>query len=197
MVTSFATRAVVTCWDDSSVDAENAIRNILEVLHHPFNASESSELQRNMFRCVKDWWNFKDDSMRSYLLRRLTKESIEQGTNKLLIKQPSDYFLKPLSPGISDKPAFTIIAENLVEAQAAGELAMSKKELDVVVETLRADPTPEQPNPIDAALMAIGLPVETIFKNVGVQEIVALPTIGDMTRTTIVDALLPKISSGT
>lgn len=52
---------------------------------------------------------------------------------------------------------------------------MAKKELDLVIETLRAETTPEQPNPIDAGLMAIDLPVETIFKTVSVRQIEDLP----------------------
>lgn len=60
--------------------------------------------------------DFKVESVRSYLLGSLTKESIEQGINKLLIQHSSEYFIKPLSPRISEKPAFTIIVQNLVEA---------------------------------------------------------------------------------
>jgi hypothetical protein len=189
-VTSFATRAVVSCWDDKNLDSDNVIRTILEALHHPFNASSSSVLQQEMLKCVKDWWTVKKEKMRDKLMNCLTKEAFMKNQNHLDIKRPNDFLLQKLSAGSTDKPVFQTIAENLLHAQKGGLLLMSTTELSAVLDGLQADATPEQPNPFDAALASIDLPIETVFKGVDLASLMGIPTIGEIAKAHVADVLM-------
>jgi hypothetical protein len=144
-----------------------------------------------MFQCVRRWWRFKADNQPAKLLKLLTKESIQNNQNKLFIKKPGDYFLERLSASEkTGKPVFSTIAENITNAQASGTLDMSKAQVTAVIQLLESKATPEQPNPFDAALASIVMPVHEIFKGLDVQQIMAISTIGEMTRTVVVDTLL-------
>ncbi|KAL8692072.1 MAG: hypothetical protein Q9218_002831 [Villophora microphyllina] len=190
-VTSFTVKIIVQCWHDPNVDAENAINNILEAIHHPFNTSGSSEIKKNMFNCVRDWWSFKEDKyQQDELLDLLTKNAVEKGTNRMLISKPTDYHLQKLTPRDTGKPVIKALVDNIKKAQETGELKLSSAALDHVIETLQADATPEEPNPVDAALAQVALSAQTLFEGVDVQDIMSVPTIGELARTEMVGQLI-------
>ncbi len=58
-ITKFPTRSVVGCWDDESLDTQAVIAGVFETFHHPYDMSESSEIQTAMFNAADRWWAFK------------------------------------------------------------------------------------------------------------------------------------------
>lgn len=113
-----------------------------------------------------------------------------QNGEKLHIHKPIDYFLKKILPGKTDQPIVEVLADNISLAQEQGRIQMSKQAVETVVQTLQQDPTPERPNPVDAALTAIDLPLVELFQGVELNEIMVVPTMGGMVKSIVVDRLV-------
>ena len=182
------------------ISEDEAIKSILEALHHPFNGStQRHSLQNTMFRRVRTWWMATDDSIREKLIPALSKKGVRLGNNHISNEDLRSMDLVKLSAAKPSAPIIPTIVANLVEAQVQGTLNLSKKELNEVTATLAADATPQLPNPVDAALARIKLPYREILRNVAYRDILALPTIGDLLRVVVVVDLLnyrQKVAQG-
>ncbi|KAG6005988.1 hypothetical protein E4U21_007481 [Claviceps maximensis] len=77
VTTNWTTQQVVRCWDDPSLSAEDTIRRILTILHHPAFPTKKTQIQTYMFDVVQSWWRGLSEEERIVLRSKLTKESIK------------------------------------------------------------------------------------------------------------------------
>jgi hypothetical protein len=75
VITNYATRMVVRCWDEEGIPADEMIDHILTILHHPAFAQDKNDPQRYMFSAVETWWNAHSDQQRDDLRNKLGKDS--------------------------------------------------------------------------------------------------------------------------
>lgn len=78
VTTNWATQEIVKCWDDTELDAEKAIDEILTIMHHPAFVKNKSQIQEYMSMTVDHWWKDLPEAERSILREKLTKESVRQ-----------------------------------------------------------------------------------------------------------------------
>lgn len=78
LTTNWTTQQVVKCWDDSSLDANRVISDILGVLHHPAFPKKKSLIQQYMFDVVTNWWDANSSEEKSSILAKLTKAAVQQ-----------------------------------------------------------------------------------------------------------------------
>lgn len=78
VTTNWTTQQVVKCWDDSDLDADKVIDDILTILHHPAFVKDRSEIQGYMYKTVDQWWKDLPKTERTLLREKLTKESVKQ-----------------------------------------------------------------------------------------------------------------------
>ncbi|KAG8671996.1 hypothetical protein FPOAC2_05361 [Fusarium poae] len=77
VTTNWTTQQVVKCWDDPFRDEEEAIRQILTIMHHPaFPGRHKTPIQKYMFTAVEEWWNHNTASEKETIRGMLTKESV-------------------------------------------------------------------------------------------------------------------------
>ncbi|KAM6529234.1 hypothetical protein FALCPG4_007381 [Fusarium falciforme] len=77
VTTNWTTQQVVKCWDDPFRDEEEAIRQILTILHHPaFPGRKKTPIQKYMFNAVEEWWHRNTAEEKNKLRGMLTKESV-------------------------------------------------------------------------------------------------------------------------
>ncbi|KAJ9640065.1 hypothetical protein H2199_006299 [Coniosporium tulheliwenetii] len=71
VTTNWTTQQVVHCWDDSSIDCEARIAEILGILHHPAFASATgaSFIQRIMYEAVEQWWSRHNEDEKKTFVR--------------------------------------------------------------------------------------------------------------------------------
>ncbi|KAG5982853.1 hypothetical protein E4U55_001260 [Claviceps digitariae] len=77
VTTNWTTQQVVKCWDDPNLRADDTIRKILTILHHPAFPKKRTQIQKYMFDTVEKWWKGMSDEERAVLRTKLTKESIK------------------------------------------------------------------------------------------------------------------------
>ncbi|KAG6041450.1 hypothetical protein E4U41_004184 [Claviceps citrina] len=77
VTTNWTTQQVVKCWDDPNLSADDTIRKILAILHHPAFPKKKTPIQKYMFEVVQRWWRGMSDEERAVLRSQLTKESIK------------------------------------------------------------------------------------------------------------------------
>ncbi|KAG6002927.1 hypothetical protein E4U54_000778 [Claviceps lovelessii] len=77
VTTNWTTQQVVRCWDDADVSADDTIRNILTILHHPAFPKRKTQIQKYMFDTVQKWWKGMSHEERAVLRSKLTKESVK------------------------------------------------------------------------------------------------------------------------
>lgn len=78
ITTNWTTQQVVRCWDDSSLDAQSVIDEILTVLHHPAFPPTKTPVQEYMSHVVKTWWEYHSPEEKESLRGKLTKEAVQQ-----------------------------------------------------------------------------------------------------------------------
>lgn len=77
VTTNWTTQQVVKCWDDPFRDEEEAIRQILTILHHPaFPGRKKTLIQKYMFNAVEEWWNHNTAEEKNKIRGMLTRESV-------------------------------------------------------------------------------------------------------------------------
>ncbi|KAF4975632.1 hypothetical protein FZEAL_7623 [Fusarium zealandicum] len=77
VTTNWTTQQVVKCWDDPAKDEEEAIREILTILHHPaFPGRNKTPIQTHMFNAVQEWWDHNTPEEKNKIRGMLTKESV-------------------------------------------------------------------------------------------------------------------------
>lgn len=83
VTTNWATQQVVRCWDDSEIDCDFVIDEILKTLHHPQFVEEQTAtfIQRAMFGAVKGWWAAHTDDEKAKLRSILTKSAVRENLN--------------------------------------------------------------------------------------------------------------------
>jgi hypothetical protein len=77
VTSNWTTQQIVKCWDDSSVNAEDVISDVLTILHHPAFVENKSEIQGYMQAVVGKWWNELPDDEKTLLRDKLTKEMVK------------------------------------------------------------------------------------------------------------------------
>ncbi|KAH6646959.1 heterokaryon incompatibility Het-C [Truncatella angustata] len=77
VTTNWTTQQIVRCWDDPSIDEDQAIDEILTVLHHPAFPKKKTPIQQYMFDTVKGWWEACRPEEKERLRAKLTKESVK------------------------------------------------------------------------------------------------------------------------
>ncbi|KAI0904192.1 heterokaryon incompatibility Het-C [Ustulina deusta] len=90
VTTNWATQQVVKCWDDPTLDANEAIDQILTVLHHPAFSKRKTIIQQYMFDEVKKWWQGTSADEKDRLRRQLTRESVEERGHEKHDLDPTD-----------------------------------------------------------------------------------------------------------
>lgn len=90
VTTNWATQQVVKCWDDPTLDANEAIHQILTVLHHPAFSKRKTIIQQYMFDEVKKWWQGTSADEKDRLRRQLTRESVEERGHEKHDLDPTD-----------------------------------------------------------------------------------------------------------
>ncbi len=90
VTTNWATQQVVKCWDDPTLDANEAIDQILTVLHHPAFPKRKTIIQQYMFDEVKKWWQGTSADEKDRLRRQLTRESVEERGHEKHDLDPTD-----------------------------------------------------------------------------------------------------------
>ncbi|KAF3765356.1 heterokaryon incompatibility Het-C [Cryphonectria parasitica EP155] len=78
ITTNWTVQQVVRCWDDSKLDADRCIDEILTVLHHPAFPREKTPIQQYMFTAIDKWWNANPPEEKDRIRAKLTKESVQQ-----------------------------------------------------------------------------------------------------------------------
>ncbi|KAM0343780.1 hypothetical protein ACHAPU_008208 [Fusarium lateritium] len=76
VTTNWTTQQVVKCWDDRFRDEEEAIRQILTIMHHPTFPRHKTSVQKYMFTAVQEWWEHNSDAEKDTIRGMLTKESV-------------------------------------------------------------------------------------------------------------------------
>ncbi|KIM46972.1 hypothetical protein M413DRAFT_440527 [Hebeloma cylindrosporum] len=72
-------KLVTKAWDDTSVNPNQVIEEILQCLFHPDFHNPNSQVQREMMQCMKDWIN-KVPNQHS-IIQRLTKNAVRNHEN--------------------------------------------------------------------------------------------------------------------
>lgn len=78
ITTNWTTQAVVKCWDDPQVDANEIINEILTILHHPAFPEKKTSIQQYMFEAVRLWWRARPEEEQTGLRAKLTKQAVQQ-----------------------------------------------------------------------------------------------------------------------
>lgn len=78
ITTNFTTQAVVKCWDEPHLDADETISEILTILHHPAFPEKKTPIQQYMFEAVRLWWRARPEQEQTRLRAKLTKEAVQQ-----------------------------------------------------------------------------------------------------------------------
>ncbi|OAA48792.1 Heterokaryon incompatibility Het-C [Cordyceps fumosorosea ARSEF 2679] len=78
VTTNWTAQEVIKCWDDSELDADKAIDQVLTIMHHPAFVKDKSRIQEYMFMTVDNWWSELPDEERSLIREKLTKDSVQQ-----------------------------------------------------------------------------------------------------------------------
>lgn len=77
ITTNWSTQQIVRCWDDPDSHAEDTIREILTILHHPAFPRKKTDIQDYMFKAVEAWWSELSDQEKADLRSRLAKNSVK------------------------------------------------------------------------------------------------------------------------
>ncbi|TQV91521.1 capsule polysaccharide biosynthesis protein [Cordyceps javanica] len=78
VTTNWTTQKIVECWDNTELDADGVIDEILQIMHHPAFVKDKSEIQEYMYMTVDKWWKDLPTAERSLLREKLTKDSVRQ-----------------------------------------------------------------------------------------------------------------------
>ncbi|KIY47529.1 heterokaryon incompatibility Het-C [Fistulina hepatica ATCC 64428] len=79
-----AVKLITRAWDDTSMNVQHVISDILECLFHPDFHDRNSSIQREMLQCVRDWISKMDQSRQRSVIQRLTKQSVREHKNTRL-----------------------------------------------------------------------------------------------------------------
>ncbi|KAK0513269.1 hypothetical protein JMJ35_004255 [Cladonia borealis] len=197
LVTAIATSEVISCWNDPSIDANQAIANILKALHHPFyiDFNNPNKLQKSMFDIVTRWWDDKSPDQQNTLRDLLKKSTIESGRNKFLILNPEEWHNQRTfgKRPEEEKSLVDSLIDNITDAVKKGVVDISQPVLDQITNTIQAIPTPDIPNPVDLALSMVpaAIPAAQLFQGISQQAIMAAPTMGNPLKDVITVALNP------
>lgn len=77
VTTNWTTQQVVKCWDNSTINADRTIQEILSILHHPAFPKKKSNIQKYMFGVVEEWWKIMSVDEKGSIRERLSKGSVQ------------------------------------------------------------------------------------------------------------------------
>ncbi|ODA82169.1 hypothetical protein RJ55_00675 [Drechmeria coniospora] len=73
---------ILFAWENPSVPVDEVANDVLRAFHHPALRNESIDIQRDMFRTVKSW--FDEHPRRHQIDQLLSSESVRKGKNHIL-----------------------------------------------------------------------------------------------------------------
>lgn len=184
VITNLTTQSVVRAWDDDNDTYDDqTISNILQALHHPFNATKSNLIQVHMLAIVQKWWTDLTEEERDDLKKRLSKEGVRNDLNNVGGKH---YGRKAKGHAVFDGSTPEVIKEKEKDLlDVAGNLATSVlgdafRSVPKGITDLVTAPTAFNPNTFDEALKNVGGRVVDILKDVPIPVISAAPAMGKL-----------------
>lgn len=172
------------------MDPQSAIDNILQTLHHPFNAKQSSVIQMQMFAAVKQWWFSKSTDHQERIHTLLSKEAIQENRNHLNEGDPIQFGgLRGPAKFDGSAPETAEPPKTIGEQLAEGLSKVIAGDPTAVLDLLGAKPTAENPNPIDRALSQVGQDIVKTFENVPIQAVKAAANMGNIAKEAIINTL--------
>lgn len=194
IMTKTTTAQVAACWNDTNIPAENAVSKILSLIHHPF--SGGTPIQKAMFDSVRLWWESKSKAQQNELQDLLSQESVLAGKNNKVILNPAEWGNARL--GLPKEQNYlqqvhsstNRVVENLWNAFDNGKLG--KLERSIVEQASKLfgkTPSPKMTNPFDSALSLLPIDPSVLFDGITANEVLAMPTMGNIAKTGIMGAL--------
>lgn len=87
VTSNWTTQQIVKCWDDSNLNANDVICDILKILHHPAFVEDKTTIQDYMYAVVEKWWNELPEHETALLRTKLTVEHVK-------VREHEDYKLE-------------------------------------------------------------------------------------------------------
>lgn len=144
ITTNWTTQAIVKCWDDTHLDANETIDEILAILHHPAFPEKKTPIQQYMFEAVRLWWTARPEEEQAGLRAKLTKEAVQQRQHEdhtLTLKDLEGRYPGPASfPGAWPKVRQPPKSASLIAAWANHLIGDFNWALEVVQQGWMGDP---------------------------------------------------------
>ena len=185
-VVRFTTNEVISCWEKWDRNPDQAIDNILQTLHHPFDVDlqdrAKNPLRYDMFSAVRNWWTAKDLEQRQYLQHRLQKSTIADSQHKIVIHNPGTWHNEQAfgKKPTEDKSVVDTIIDNLKNIED-----IPSKLFGQFVQVITKSPTSQDPNPVDKAIgmLPVAVPITQILQNVPQTAFLASAVVGNVLKS--------------
>ncbi len=183
-MTTYTIAQIAPLWQpDTPLDVRPALDRILSALHHPYNTSldTRSEVQATMLAEVRTYvsTHMRDDPVGfQATLASLDREHSaarrgEHEGHHITVTHAGENESSPLPPALVSRITF-----NLQRASDEGLLPASA--ISGIEKMLRAAPSEEAPNPLDAAMTGLGgVGLKASFKDIDTAEMAGIPGIGE------------------
>lgn len=99
VTTNWTTQRIVHCWDDETVDEQQTIDEILQILHHPSFPIKKSDIQTYMAAVVEKWWSDLSDDAKETARRMLHVDSVQKRGHEDHELSTKDVIGKRVGPG--------------------------------------------------------------------------------------------------
>ncbi|QRV83280.1 heterokaryon incompatibility protein Het-C protein [Ceratobasidium sp. AG-Ba] len=123
---------VVQAWSDRNQDVGQTINHVMEVFHHPYYATDNSQVQKDMADELGRWFNGLGVNS-SRVIQSLTKQSVREGRNKRVGDSEAPNGLATAVKTISDKATEVLKPVGEIANQAVDTIKdTANKTVDVV-----------------------------------------------------------------
>lgn len=209
-VSSYAVTEVIQLWQAGNTqDPQRAIKSILELFHHPFNASPSSTIQSLMLDEVRSWVKQSSDfdtngfesalqslSTSAVALRMDVQTAVGGGhthVDRSAVNMVNRESGQDVSRDVEQPdPFMQSMSRNIRRQVEEGKVkGFSLDDFTEIEKMLSAGPSGESPNPLDSTLAQLsGLNFISTFEGIEMSQVMAVDGLGETVKDGVVTMIL-------